>query len=253
MPTSETQAVNASVPTTGDQGQVMSKMIYLHVTKPHSLTQIAICSKTKCTSMEEQGTATVLSCEGWEPGTRLGRRWGLAQGCCKAKTLSFICDNLRLAGGWIQVRTISPICVGWKLQTSPCIDALMPGTHTHHTPSPWSSKIQLQQPVTCQHLTCCYTLSQDPNAMQLKSWFCSSAVPDVRFLTHLTICSMLFLPGSRTDLQSQVWFQSSKQNSLLSFPKILWGAWKKHYFCWSYYSHSASEGKHRHCPLRQEN
>lgn len=133
MPTSETQAVNASVPTTGDQGQVMSKMIYLHVTKPHSLTQIAICSKTKCRSMEEQGTATVLSCEGWEPGTRLGRRWGLAQGCCKAKTFSFICDNLRLAGGWIQVRTISPICVGWKLQTSPCIDALTPGTHTSHT------------------------------------------------------------------------------------------------------------------------
>lgn len=46
MPTLETQEVfNASMPTTGDQGQIVSKMIYLHVTKPHSLTQMAICSK----------------------------------------------------------------------------------------------------------------------------------------------------------------------------------------------------------------
>jgi len=62
-PTSEMQeVVNASAPTAGDQGQVTSKMIYLHVTKPHSLTQMAICSKQKCISTEKRGTATVLSC-----------------------------------------------------------------------------------------------------------------------------------------------------------------------------------------------
>lgn len=68
MPTSETQeVVNASVPTAEDQGQVVSKMIYLHVTKPHSLTQMAICSKERkqnkeSISMDEQGTARVLFC-----------------------------------------------------------------------------------------------------------------------------------------------------------------------------------------------
>lgn len=46
MPALEMQeVVNASVPAAGDQGQVVSKMIYLHVTKPHSLTPMAICSK----------------------------------------------------------------------------------------------------------------------------------------------------------------------------------------------------------------
>lgn len=56
MPTSETQeVVNASVPTTGDQGQVASKMIYLHVTKPHSLTQMAICSKKPAKAWKGEG------------------------------------------------------------------------------------------------------------------------------------------------------------------------------------------------------
>lgn len=56
MPTSETQeAVNASVPTAGDQGQVASKMIYLHVTKPHSLTQTAICSKKAAKAWKGEG------------------------------------------------------------------------------------------------------------------------------------------------------------------------------------------------------
>lgn len=56
MPTSETQeVVNASVPTAGDQGQVASKMIYLHVTKPHSLTQMAICSKKPAKAWKGEG------------------------------------------------------------------------------------------------------------------------------------------------------------------------------------------------------
>lgn len=167
----DARSSRASVPTAQDQGQVASKMIYLHVRKPHSLTQMPICSKKKTLpkksiSIEEQRTATLCPCWYWGPAIGLGRICGLTQGCCKARTLtlSFSCNNLRVVERWLQVRNgKTNLCE--KLQASCRVAAILPGMHTHVPLLHSSCKIQLQQTVKCWFLTCCSTMSQDQNTM----------------------------------------------------------------------------------------
>lgn len=155
------EVVNASVPAAGDQGQVVSKMIYLHVTKPHSLTPMAICSK-KYISMEKKGTATALSCWGWGPGLGLGRIYGLTKWCCKARTSihSFSWDKPSAQEGDFTWRPERPACV----RSCRAVVALL-HCYQARTLTPQTCKIQLQQAIRCWHPTCCSTVSQDPNTM----------------------------------------------------------------------------------------
>lgn len=183
------------MPTTRDQGQVTSKMIYLHITKPHSLTQTAICSKKKINAKARAKGCHSPLLLGPRTWCRAGKdTWANPKGAARPKLKHP--GSAVITSGWQEGE------FSWGLERPTCVKSCRPAVAlmqycqacTCTTPTPQSCKIQLQQTLACRHLTCCNTMSQDPNAIQLKkSWFCSLAVPDVWFLTHLTICSVLFL------------------------------------------------------------
>lgn len=238
------------MPTTRDQGQVTSKMIYLHITKPHSLTQTAICSKKKINAKARAKGCHSPLLLGPRTWCRAGKdTWANPKGAARPKLKHP--GSAVITSGWQEGE------FSWGLERPTCVKSCRPAVAlmqycqacTCTTPTPQSCKIQLQQTLACRHLTCCNTMSQDPNAIQLKKKLV------LQFSCTRCVISNTFdnlqraISGYVTGLTCNHRFGFKVLNRIPSYLSLNFSREpEKYYFHKSYYAHNALEGKHRHCP-----